>query len=126
MHAFVTGIKYLMLGLLKGMLYVAAIAALLIVAFRLVSGGEAVPTYEAQLGEQDRSLDYDPPPQIIVEHTHEIVTEVGHLVRFQCDETNLYLIAMMEHIASNIAKAPELGYLYQDAILTIQEAWCHE
>lgn len=121
------GLWNLIKGIFMGALTVAVIVFIVVSCVGIVMGDETIATRPARLGEQDRRITgYEAPIHMAEEHTHEIIQEVDSLVEFQCTETNLYLLAMLEYIARSIARNPDLGYIYKDAIVAIRESWCDD
>lgn len=119
------GLWNLVKGVFLGALTVTVIVVALFACVGAVMADETTAVRPARLGEQDRRITgYEAPVHVAEEHSHEIVLEVDSLIEFQCMETNLYLMAMLEHIARRIARNPELGYIYKDAIIAIRESWC--
>ncbi len=110
-------------GIGTGLLIVAAFALMLMMLAKTADAHDTVRTYDARLGEQDRSMNYRL-VDTVEGHVEYVVLEVNALVTFQCEETNLYLTALMENIAKHIAADPTNGYMYKGALLTIREAWC--
>ena len=121
------GLWNLLKGIFLGALAVAVIVVALFACVGVVMADETTAVRPARLGEQDRRITgYEAPIHVAEEHSHEILQEVDSLIEFQCTETNLYLMAMLEYIAKSIARNPELGYIYKDAIVAIRESWCDD
>ncbi len=123
------GIKNFILMGLAGVGTGIVLMIILVLLVRVVVADEVVAIREARLGEQDRSLNYRPAPVHIVYGITDAMryeNEVESLTSFQCGETNLYLLAMVENIAHNIALYPDLGHIYEDTLLIIREAWCEQ
>ena len=118
------GVKSFVGGLLVGILSGAVLVMILLTIAQVVRADEGVSTREARLGEQDRSLNYKAPHYIADIHTYEVIREVESLTTFQCKETNLYLVYMVERIAGYIAQNLELGFIYKDALMSIRSHWC--
>lgn len=113
-------------GFLIGAGTVLLVFAILIAITQLVMADEAVRTYPARLGEQDRSLNYpiETTEHLVEYHSGVIIDSTAEVTALPCDTSNTYLLYMLHDIAKQIAKNPELGYIYKDAILTIHGAWC--
>ncbi len=118
-------------GCLLGLGTIALVVLLitaLIAAVSVVLADESVRTYPARLGEQDRSLNYpiETTEHLVEYHAVTITDGVETLHGMQCQRTNMYLLYMMKDIAAQIAKHPDLGYLYKGALLAIRESWCND
>ena len=103
------------LGLFVGFM----IAVILLFGLGFVSDAiaqdQTVATREARLGEQDRSLNYKPSE---IREVEVWVTEVEFVpLDVGCERLNADLTAKIEMIAAFIAKHPDTGHVFQDALI---------
>ncbi len=121
------GVKSLAVGFLMGLGVILLVGMIAFFVVGVVTADESVRTYPARLGEQNRSLNYPTITQEYVTEYHAHISEdsVASLEGSSCAQTNMYLLYMMKDIAKQIAKNPDLGYIYKSALLTIRESWCN-
>ncbi len=122
----------IILALTLGFLFTLGALLLLTAIIGSAVAQDAVPTYPARLGEQDRSFNYKGEPHY-QSHEHEqeyfayiVEAEASQAANtiLACAQHNLYLRYMLVDVAKQIAKNPKLGYIYKDAIQTIHNSWC--
>ncbi len=115
-------------GFIKGLFQILFVGfGIAIVLFLLLSAiGNAIAdeaVRPARLGEQNRTLNYVSPTVIVVEEV--VVYEYIPITR-DCATRNAHRVATLEMIAKRIAAKPHLGYIWKQAILSIQSSWCNE
>lgn len=107
------------------------VSVLLFLGLGLVAkafGAEATPTYEATIGQQNRSLNYKTAADNTVQAAREYYipgrARLDTLQKSRCQERNRHLILLVSQIASYIAADPEHGYIFVGALQTIHDNWC--
>lgn len=115
-------------GFLRGGFFVMLLVFALFTIVNLVFGDDDVATREAELGEQDRSLNYKYTDSdgVEFEHTITVVIEKDEEVVITCEETNKLLKASRDYAEGRIKDNPKYGYLYDEVLELIEEKWCHD
>lgn len=122
MNGFIKSVLKLIAAIAAGALGGILLLFVWIFVAKNVSAQEAIPTRPATLGEQNRSLSYQPQERTIIEVIIE--ADDNYVSILNCARYNRKRLAMLKMIAARIAERPEHGHLYKNAILSIRESWC--
>ena len=111
---------------LLGSIVVTCFLLLLLIAVAHGHEPTATAVRPAALGEQDRSLNY--PLEYAGEESYTIVYQdvINPLDAFDCAGHNDGLRAKVSMIAEHIARRPDNGHIYENALRAIHNSWCTE
>ena len=123
--------KYLIdfiVGFLKGGFFVILVTVALFTVANVVFGDETTAVREAELGEQDRSLNYKYTDAAGVEFEHMItlVVEKEEEDVMTCEEANALLQVSKDYAEERIEENPKHEYIWTEVLELIEEKWCHD
>ncbi len=115
-------------GFLRGGFFVILLTVVLFTIANLALGDDTVATREAELGEQDRSLNYKYTDSDGVEHEHTITVtfERDEENVMTCEENNEILKASRDYVERSVKDNPKYAYIYAEVLELIEERWCHD
>ncbi len=115
-------------GFLRGGLAIVIITLVLFIIANVAFADDTIATREAELGEQDRSLNYKYTDSdgVEFEHTITVVVEKAEEDVRTCEETNKLLKVSRDYAEKHIKANPKHEYIYAEVLELIEEKWCHD